>query len=373
MVADLYAKINGTWVPLKDSWIKVGGEWIKLSFQNQGGTAGSDYITISAPTGTSDVPTYTTSSTFRIYGTLSGSISAIYVNNSPATIDGSIWYRDVSFTQDQILPVNIYSVDDSGAPSDVTTVYLCYDVNNPILTVSTPASGNSSAPTLTKSATYAVTGTASDVSGLRSLTVNDVAISADANNNYSTDITLSKNTTTAVQVVATDKSAGRQTTITKYVRYNDTETQQTMAGVYTGHNNSWSAKATNEATVYDSVEGTTWSDNNHQVCIVAKTACSPSSITFKTPVIVNSGQASTITYSIYGSNSTFSTTIDKMSWDTLVSNANWYQSFQGGTTQTLPIPFNGKTYKYIRMVTTWFYGANDYHGVHYGSLSIKGY
>lgn len=373
MVADLYAKINGAWVSLKDSWIKIGGEWVKLSYQTTADDIASDYITISAPTGTSAVPTYTTTSTFRIYGTLSGSVSAVYVNDVAATIDGSIWYRDVTFSQDQVLPINIYYVNGAGAPSDIETVYLCYDVNNPELTVSTPASGSSSAPTLTKSATYAVTGTAKDVSGLRSLTVNDVEISTDSNNNYTTDISLTKNTTTTVTVVATDKSAGRQTTVTKYVKYNDTETQWTMAGVYTGHNNSWSAKSTDEATVYDSVDGTTWSDTNHQVCIIAKTACSPSSITFKTPVIVNSGQATDITYSIYGSNSTFSTTISNMSWDTLVSNANWYQSFQGGTTQTLSIPFNGKTYKYIRMVTTWFYGANDYHGVHYGSLSMKGY
>ena len=146
--------------------------------------------------------------------------------------------------------------------------------------------------------------------------------------------------------------------------------QRTMAKVWTGENGSaYSLQAANVSS--KNIEGTSWRDSGHELVITLSQPYNPESITFTTPTIVNSGQASEVTYSIYGSNSAYSSTLSNMTWTTLVSNATWTQSFQGNATITLNIPDTGVPYKHIRMTTTWFYGANDYHGVYYGGLKIE--
>lgn len=125
------------------------------------------------------------------------------------------------------------------------------------------------------------------------------------------------------------------------------------------------------STVYDDVPGTGWRDAWHNLVIVLQTPCQPTAINFLTPTIVNSAQADEITYRIYGSNSAWNANISSMSWDTLVSETTIAHNWQGG--QNISIPISTATeYKYLRMMCTWFYGANDYHGVHWHKLSVTG-
>ena len=178
-------------------------------------------LAITAPAGASSgAPTYTTGSTYRVQGTVTDTdsgVAAVYVNGQEATLSGSTWYRDITLAANTVTAISVYAVDNAGNQTATITRYVCYDSAVPSLAVSTPASASSGAPTYTTGQTYRVQGTASDASGLASVTVNGEAATISGSTWYR-DITLTANATTTITVVATDK-AGRTTSVTRYVRY----------------------------------------------------------------------------------------------------------------------------------------------------------
>lgn len=74
----------------------------------------------------------------------------------------------------------------------------------PVIIVNTPASADKNDPTVTNNATYTVSGTVSDDTGVASVTVNGVPATVNPDGSWSADITLIVNKLTEVVVVATD-------------------------------------------------------------------------------------------------------------------------------------------------------------------------
>ena len=99
--------------------------------------------------------------------------------------------------------------------SNYTQVYL-YDNVPPVLSVTSPASGNASAPTVATAGTYTVNGTCTDsYSGVKSVTVNGIPATINGSN-WTCNITIYTAYTTTVTVVATDY-AENTSTVTRYV------------------------------------------------------------------------------------------------------------------------------------------------------------
>lgn len=174
-------------------------------------------LTVTAPAGTAaGSPTYTTAGTYRVQGTVSDTdsgVAAVYVNGAAATVNGSTWYKDISVAAETTATVRVYAADNAGNQTAVITRYVRYDSAAPSLAVTAP-SGN----VYTSGSSYTVSGTASDASGLKSLTVNGAAVSVAANGTWSRAVALSANAWTAVTVVATDK-AGRTATVSRSIYY----------------------------------------------------------------------------------------------------------------------------------------------------------
>ena len=181
-------------------------------------------LTITAPTGASSgAPTYTTGSTYRVQGTVTDAdsgVAAVYVNGQTATVSGDTWYRDITLTADTVTAIQVYAVDNAGNQTATITRYVRYDSAAPALSVTAPTGTSSGAPTYVQSdgaASYTVSGTVSDASGLRSVTVNGQAATISGNSWSRTLTGLATNTTHTITVVATD-NAGRTTTVTRYLR-----------------------------------------------------------------------------------------------------------------------------------------------------------
>ena len=176
-------------------------------------------LTVTAPDGTaSGTPTYTTAGTFRVHGTVTDTesgVAAVYVNGAVATLNGNTWYKDITIAANTTVAVQVYAVDKAGNRTATITRYVRYDSAAPSLAVTAPA-GN----VYTSGTSYAISGTASDASGLQSLTVNGVAVSVAANGSWSRTVSLTANAWNTITVVATDK-AGRKTTVTRSI-YCDT-------------------------------------------------------------------------------------------------------------------------------------------------------
>ena len=175
-------------------------------------------LTVTAPAGTaSGSPTYYTSgTTYRAQGTVSDAesgVSAVYVNGSAAVLSGNTWYKDITVAANTTVTVQVYAVDKAGNRSATITRYVRYDSAAPSLAVTTPANN-----AVVTSANVTVSGTASDASGLRSLTVNGVAVSVAANGTWSRTITLGGTGANTITVIVTD-NAGRTTTVTRTVVY----------------------------------------------------------------------------------------------------------------------------------------------------------
>ena len=174
-------------------------------------------VTVTQPTGTSSAnPTYTTSSSYTVKGTVvdDSDISYVTVNDIPTTVSGTSWSLAITLTANTTTTLTIVAVDSVGNKTTVTR-YIRYDSDAPSLTVTAPTSTNSSSPIYTSLASYTVSGTVSDASGIASVTVNGSAATI-SGNNWSKSLSLSANTTTTVTIVATDK-AGRTTSATRYV------------------------------------------------------------------------------------------------------------------------------------------------------------
>jgi hypothetical protein len=249
-----------------------------------------------------------------------------------------------------------------------------YDNIKPVLKITAPVGMTAAAPTYVQSDVdieYTVTGTVTDAeSGIASVVVNDVVADIDGDV-FSAKLQLATNTTHKILVVATD-NAGNTNAAARYVRVAVNEAQimsEAWTGIYGSQ--SMSRKMSEESTMYREVEGTGWKDDYHQLVIVLKDACIPTALKFHTPAIVNSGQSASITYKIWGSNDDWDSTPDNMAWDALVASTTIAHSQFGDVDISMPISTE-KAYKYIRLQTTWFYGANDYHGVTYGSLQLWG-
>ena len=177
-------------------------------------------LTVSAPTATSNSsPTYTTSASYTVSGKVSDSsgIGSLKVNNSATTVnsDGT-WSKSISLSANTTTTVTVVATDKAGRTSTVTR-YVFYDSAVPSLTVSAPTGTGSSSPTYTTSSSYTVSGTVSDASGIKSVTVNGSAASI-SGSNWSKSLSLASGTVTTVTVVATD-NAGRTSTVTRYVKY----------------------------------------------------------------------------------------------------------------------------------------------------------
>ena len=179
-------------------------------------------LTVEAPMGTSSgSPTYTTSDTYTVSGTVGDAdsgVDAVYVNGSPATISGSSWSTSISLSKDTSKKIEVYAVDRAGNKTDTITRYVQYDSGAPTLTVTAPTGTSSSSPTYVQSDSaysYTVSGTVSDASGIKSITVNgqEATISG---NSWSKTLSLATNTTHTITVVATD-NAGRTTTVNRYL------------------------------------------------------------------------------------------------------------------------------------------------------------
>ena len=180
-------------------------------------------LAISAPTGSSSSsPTYTASASYTVKGTTSDilGIKSLTVNGNIVTIgsDGS-WSHSIVLTANTPTEITVIATD----KADRTTVakkYIYYDTTNPTLTISAPTGTSSSSPTYVQSDgtyNYTVSGSASDISGIKSLTVNGNAVSVGSDGKWSKALSLATNTTHTITVVATD-NADRKTTVTRYVR-----------------------------------------------------------------------------------------------------------------------------------------------------------
>ena len=181
-------------------------------------------LLVTAPSGTAaSAPTYTTSGTYRVQGTVMDSdsgVAAVYVNNTAAVISGTTWYCDISLTANSTATVQVYAIDNAGNRSAAVVRYVRYDSAAPFLSVSAPAGTSSSSPTYVQSdsaASYTVSGTVSDASGIASVTVNGQT-AAISGNTWSKSLSgLATNSTHTITVVAKDK-AGRTTTVNRYLR-----------------------------------------------------------------------------------------------------------------------------------------------------------
>ncbi len=190
-------------------------------------------LTVAAPTGTAGgAPTYYTSgTTYRVQGTVSDAesgVAAVYVNDSAAVLSGNTWYKDITVAANTTATVQVYAADKAGNRTDAITRYVRYDSAAPSLAVTAPAGTASGSPTYTTGASYTVSGTVSDASGIRSVTVNGSAASV-SSGKWSKTLSLTANTTTTVTVVATD-NAGRTTTVTRYVRYDSAAPSLAVTG-----------------------------------------------------------------------------------------------------------------------------------------------
>ena len=181
-------------------------------------------LTVTAPAGTAaGAPTYTTAGTYRVQGNVSDTesgVRAVYVNGAGATLSGNTWYKDIALTANATATVQVYAVDKAGNRTATVTRYVRYDSAAPSLAVSAPSGTSAAAPAYVQSdaaMNYTVSGTVSDASGIKSVTVNGYAATVAANGAWSRVLSLATNTTHTIQVVATD-NAGRTTTVNRYLR-----------------------------------------------------------------------------------------------------------------------------------------------------------
>ncbi len=127
------------------------------------------------------------------------------------------------------------------------------DLSGPSVTVTQPTSTNSSSPTYTTSSSYAVKGTVSDSSGVKSVTVNGKAATL-SGSNWSYNLTLSANTRTTVTIVATD-TLGNTSTQTRYVYY-DSANPSLSVTAPTGTSSSSPTYYQSDSTITYTVKGT---------------------------------------------------------------------------------------------------------------------
>ena len=162
---------------------------------------------------------------YTVSGTASDAtgIRSVTVNGAAASVSGNNWSRTLSLATNTTHTITVVATDGVGRTTTVNR-YLRVDGDRPALVVTAPAGVSAATATWTPNSTYTVSGTVSDGSGIKSVTVNGYAASI-SGNTWSRAISLNTATVTTVTVVAADK-AGRTTTITRFLQqaYNRTGT-----------------------------------------------------------------------------------------------------------------------------------------------------
>ena len=183
--------------------------------------AAAPALSVSAPAGTSAAaPTYVQSDAamnYTVSGTASDAtgIRSVTVNGAAASVSGNNWSRTLSLATNTTHTITVVATDGVGRTTTVNR-YLRVDGDRPALVVTAPAGVSAATATWTPNSTYTVSGTVSDGSGIKSVTVNGYAASI-SGNTWSRAISLNTATVTTVTVVAADK-AGRTTTITRFLQ-----------------------------------------------------------------------------------------------------------------------------------------------------------
>ncbi|MCI8400946.1 MAG: hypothetical protein HFI38_02430 [Lachnospiraceae bacterium] len=164
---------------------------------------------------------YTSAASVTASGTATDAagIRSVTVNGTAVTVAANgAWSRSVSLTANAWNTITVTATDRTGRTTTVTRRVYC-DMTNPTLAVSAPAGTSAGAPTYYQSdaaVSYTVSGTASDATGIRSVTVNGAAASV-SGSSWSKALSLATNTTHTITVVATD-GAGRTSTVVRYLR-----------------------------------------------------------------------------------------------------------------------------------------------------------
>lgn len=175
-------------------------------------------LIVSYPTGENESnPTRITTSSITVSGTafdLDSGIRRVVVNDQNAILDGENWSITLDLEVNTTIPIVIYAEDKAGNASESIIRYVYADTVAPTLTVTNPA-----ANALVTATTITVSGTVSDASGIRSVTVNGTAATINTSTGaWSCSITPSTPGTIALTVIATD-NVGRTTTVTRTVNY----------------------------------------------------------------------------------------------------------------------------------------------------------
>jgi hypothetical protein len=217
--------------------------------------------------------------------------------------------------------------------------YLRIDGDKPTISITQSLSTSSSSPTIVTSSSYTVSGTASDGSGIKSVTVNGTSAGTTS---WSRTITLTKNTTTTVTIVATDNS-GRTTTVTRYVRYYSATTLSPSTTYY------YNAKDNTATTSADSFSGGYSSYTYGGIVYDLGSAKRLENIKIVWAKYAGWGSApgNNDTLKIYGSNSFSTSNVTSQSW-TQLGSGTISINYDSVSTQTFSVS-NTELYRYIRI------------------------
>lgn len=198
-------------------------------------------LKVFAPTGSQSAPTYVTSSTFTVYGTVSdlgSGVQGVTVNGFDVQVnsDGT-WSRTYELDEGYNLRVRVIATDNAGN-TYTRNCYVYYDASAPELTLSIPDSATSVNPMNTYTETVAVSGTVVDQGcGLKSFTLNGEDIEVSSDGNWSVDLSLTGEIT-ELEFVAVD-NFDHTVTESRYVYYTP------LSVTYNANGGSFTSGATN--------------------------------------------------------------------------------------------------------------------------------
>ena len=167
-------------------------------------------------------PTVITSNSYNVYANVSDAngVKSVTINGIEAILDeNSRWYAQISLAVDTTTEVVIVATDNFGKTTTIKR-YLHYNSSDPELVVNTPASTSGSDPTIVDSDVYIVSGTVSDASGVRSVTVDGASATLNSDGTFSKSINLEVDAIKEIIIVATD-NYGRTTTEKRYVMFEE--------------------------------------------------------------------------------------------------------------------------------------------------------
>lgn len=151
------------------------------------------------------------------------SISSVTVNGESATIVDGEWNVTLTLTANVLTTLDIVATDTSGNQTSITE-YVFYDNTAPTLTFSQTLSTSSRCGTYVYVASggrtnYTFSGTASDASGIKSVTINGTeATIVDGNWSLTRTFSGTSSKALAIRFIVTD-NAGLTRTYTRYIHY----------------------------------------------------------------------------------------------------------------------------------------------------------